>query len=52
VDKAHVTQANDWENASSEELEAELANYHQDWMQKHLHSNNLKLVNASTLEEA
>ena len=51
VDKAHVTQANDWENASSEELEAELASYHQDWMKKHLSSNNLKLVDVSTAEE-
>ena len=51
VDKAHVTQANDWENASSEELEAELASYHQEWMHKHLSSNNLRLVNASTAEE-
>lgn len=51
VDKAHVTQANDWENASSEELEAELASYHQEWIKEHLRSNNLKLVNASTLED-
>ena len=51
VDKAHVTQANDWKDASSEELEAELASYHQDWMQKHLSSNNLKLVDVSTAEE-
>jgi phage terminase small subunit len=51
VDKAHVTQANDWENASSEELEAELASYHQEWMHKHLSSNNLKLVDVSTAEE-
>ena len=52
IDKAHVTQANDWENASKDELEAELASYHQDWMQKHLSSNNLKLVDVSTAEEA
>ena len=51
IDKAHVTQTNDWENSSSEELEAELASYHQDWMHKHLSSNNLRLVNASTAEE-
>ena len=51
IDKAHVTQTNDWENASSEELEAELASYHQDWMQRHLRSNNLRLVNVSTPEE-
>ena len=52
VDKSHVTQTNDWENASTEELEAELASYHQEWMEKHLRSNNLKLVDASTLQEA
>ena len=52
VDKSPVTQANDWENASSEELEAELASYHQDWMKKHLSSNNLKLVDVATAEEA
>ena len=52
IDKAHVTQTNDWENSSSEELEAELASYHQDWMHKHLSSNNLKLVDVSTAEEA
>ena len=52
VDKSNVTQANDWENASSEELEAELASYHQEWMHKHLRSNNLKLVDVSTAEEA
>ena len=51
VDKSHVTQTNDWENASTEELEAELASYHQEWMEKHLRNNNLKLVDASTLEE-
>ena len=51
VDKAHVTQANDWKDASSEELEAELASYHQEWMQKHLSSNNLKLVDVATAEE-
>ena len=51
VDKSHVTQANDWETATTEEIETELANYHQEWMDKHLHSNNLKLVNASTLED-
>ena len=51
VDKSHVTQANDWENSSMEELESELADYYQKWMEKHLRSNNLKLVNASTLEE-
>ena len=34
-----------------EELEAELAGYYQEWVEKHLRSNNLKLVNASTLEE-
>ena len=51
IDKSHVTQANDWENSSMEELEAELAGYHQEWMQRHLRSNNLKLVNASTLKD-
>ena len=51
INKAHVTQANDWENSSSEELEAELASYHQDWMKRHLSSNNLKLVDVSTAEE-
>jgi hypothetical protein len=51
IDKSHVTQANDWETSSMEELESELAGYHQEWMEKHLRSNNLKLVNASTLEE-
>ena len=51
IDKAHVTQANDWESASTEELQAELAGYHQEWMQKHLRSNNLKLVDVSTVEE-
>ena len=52
MDKSHVTQTNDWETATTEEIETELASYHQEWMDKHLHSNNLKLVNASTLEEA
>ena len=51
VDKSHVTQTNDWETATTEEIETELANYHQEWMDKHLSSNNLKLVNASTLED-
>ena len=51
VDKSHVTQTNDWETATTEEIVTELANYHQEWMNKHLSSNNLKLVNASTLEE-
>ena len=51
VDKSHVIQANDWENSSMEELESELADYYQKWMEKHLRSNNLKLVNASTLDE-
>ena len=51
INKAHVTQANDWENSSSEELEAELASYHQDWMKRHLSSNNLKLVDVATAEE-
>ena len=51
VDKNHVTQTNDWENATNEEMETELAKYHQESMDKHLHSNNLKLVDASTLEE-
>ena len=51
IDKSHVTQADDWENSSTEELESELAGYHQEWMEKHLRINNLKLVNASTLEE-
>ena len=51
IDKSHVSQVNDWENSSMEELESELAGYHQEWMEKHLRSNNLKLVNASTLEE-
>ena len=51
VDKSHVTQTNDWETATTEEIETELANYHQEWMDKHLSSNNLKLVNASTLKD-
>ena len=51
IDKSHISQVNDWENSSMEELEAELAGYYQEWVEKHLRSNNLKLVNASTLEE-
>ena len=51
IDKSHISQVNDWENSSMEELESELAGYHQEWIEKHLRSNNLKLVNASTLEE-
>ena len=51
IDRSHITQANDWENSSMEELESELADYYQKWMEKHLRSNNLKLVNASTLDE-
>ena len=51
VDKSHVSQVNNWENLSMEELESELADYYQKWMEKHLRSNNLKLVNASTLDE-
>ena len=52
IDKSHVTQANDWENSSMAELESELAGYYQEWMEKHLRSNNLKLVALSTAEEA
>ena len=52
VDKSEVTEVNSWETASREELEAELLGYQQEWMEKHLRSNNLKLVDASTLQEA
>jgi phage terminase small subunit len=48
VDKSEVTEVNQWENASREELEAELLGYQQEWMENHLRSNNLKLVDAST----
>ena len=51
IDKSHVSQTKDWENSSMEELESELAGYYQEWMEKHLRSNNLKLVKASTLED-
>ena len=52
VDKSEVTEVNQWENASREELEAELLGYQQEWMENHLRSNNLKLVDASTGAEA
>ena len=48
VDKSEVTEVNQWETASREELEAELLGYQQEWMENHLRSNNLKLVDAST----
>ena len=48
VDKSEVTEVNQWENASREELEAELLGYQQEWMENHLRSNNLKLIDAST----
>ena len=48
VDKSEVTEVNSWETASREELEAELLGYQQEWMENHLRSNNLKLVDAST----
>ena len=48
VDKSEVTEVNQYENASREELEAELLGYQQEWMENHLRSNNLKLVDAST----
>ena len=52
VDKSEVTEVNSWETASREELEAELLGYQQEWMENHLRSNNLKLVDASTGAEA
>ena len=52
VDKSEVTEVNSWETASREELEAELLGYQQEWMENRLRSNNLKLVDASTEEEA
>ncbi len=52
VDKSEVTEVNQWETASREELEAELLGYQQEWMENHLRSNNLKLVDASTGAEA
>ena len=52
VDKSEVTEVNPWETASREELEAELLGYQQEWMENHLRSNNLKLVDASTGAEA
>ena len=52
VDKSEITEVNQWETASREELEAELLGYQQEWMENHLRSNNLKLVDASTLQEA
>jgi phage terminase small subunit len=51
VDKSEVTEVNQWETASREELEAELLGYQQEWMENHLRSNNLKLVDASTEAE-
>ena len=51
VDKSEVTEVNSWETASREELEAELLGYQQEWMENHLRSNNLKLVDASTEAE-
>ena len=51
VDKSEVTEVNQYENASREELEAELLGYQQEWMENHLRSNNLKLVDASTEAE-
>ena len=51
VDKSEVTEVNSWETANREELEAELLDYQQEWMEKHLRSNNLKLVDASTEAE-
>ena len=48
VDKSEITEVNQWETASREELEAELLGYQQEWMENHLRSNNLKLVDAST----
>ena len=52
VDKSEITEVNQWETASREELEAELLGYQQEWMENHLRSNNLKLVDASTGAEA
>ena len=52
VDKSEVTEVSQYENASREELEAELLGYQQEWMENHLRSNNLKLVDASTGAEA
>ena len=52
VDKSEVTEVNQWETASREELETELLGYQQEWMENHLRSNNLKLVDASTGAEA
>ena len=51
VDKSEVTEVNQWETASREELEAELLGYQQEWMENHLRSNNLKLVDVSTEAE-
>ena len=52
VDKSEVTEVNSWETASRAELEAELLGYQQEWMENHLRSNNLKLVDASTGADA